>query len=146
MKEGIQRHLPQSILHPAIPGNLGGIDVVGGDDAPFIDSAVMGVEQHDRLHWLPVLGKDYRIIAVAGNPTLTLGEDGGRVGIQQISQGGFVMGVLAVVVAETQCPKPVVLLHEIGEFGKHFQAVEAEEEVSTYDRQVGICLLERFFK
>ncbi|KAF5041952.1 hypothetical protein DSECCO2_517710 [anaerobic digester metagenome] len=56
------------------------------------------------------------------------------------------MGVLSIMIAEAQCPGSIVVLHEIGEFGEHFQTVEAEKEISAYDRQVGIGLHERLLK
>ena len=106
----------------------------------------MGVEQYDCLQRLSVLGKDDRIIAAAGNPALALGEHSSGVVVKQACQGGLVVGVLSIMIAEAQCPGSIVVLHEIGEFGEHFQTVEAEKEISAYDRQVGIGLHERLLK
>ena len=39
-----------------------------------------------------------------------------------------------------------MVLHEIGELGEHFQAVEAEQQIPADHRQVGIGLCKGFFK
>ena len=104
MDEGIQRNLPQPVFHPPIPSYLGRVDVIGSNDATFIDSAVMGIEQDDRLQRLSILGEDYRIITMTCNPILTAGKERGRVAVQEIGQSRLVMGVLPVMIAETEGP------------------------------------------
>ncbi len=82
MDECVEGNITKPILNPPVPGDLGGVDVVRGNDRVLVDPAVVRVEQHDGLLGNALTRQHHRIVAVAEDPLLTGGEEGGVKAVQ----------------------------------------------------------------